>query len=117
MKKLLILLVVAAVPFGAKAGFIGTSEQAILTVSDVSKLGDEKSVVMKGSIEKHISKDKYQFVDGTGRIVVEIEGDKWRGLDITPEDTVMIVGETDKDWFRDVRVEVDSIQKIPTSGK
>lgn len=117
MRKLLILLVVAAVPFGAKAGFVGTSNQAVMTVSEVSQLGDDRSVVMKGSIEKHLKKDKYQFVDATGKIVVEIDGDKWRGMDVSAEDTVMIVGETDKDWLRDVHVDVDSIQKIPNSVK
>jgi len=112
MKKTLLLLVIAFVPFASNAGFIDPKNQAIMTVSEVKKLGDEKAVIMKGSIEKHISKDKYQFVDATGKIVVEIDGEEWRGIDVTPDDTIVIVGETDKDWYRETRVDVDSVRII-----
>lgn len=113
MKKTLLLLAIALVPFtSANAKFIGSSDQAILTVAEVKGMKDDKPVMLKGSIEKHISKDKYQFIDSTGRIVVEIEGEDWRGLDVTPNDTVLIVGETEKEWFKDVYVDVSSIEKI-----
>lgn len=113
MKKLLFLLVMVSAPLAAKAGFVGPSEQALMTVAEVSQLGDDRAVVMKGSIEKHLTKDKYQFVDNTGRIVVEIDGEEWRGQKVQPEDTVLIIGETDKDWFRDIVVDVKSIEVIP----
>ncbi len=112
MKQFLIMLTVIAAPFGANAGFVGTSEQAVITVAEVSNMGDDKAVVMRGSIEKHLKKDKYQFVDQTGKIVVEIDGDEWRGIDVTPNDTVLIIGETDKDWFSDTSVDVKTIQKV-----
>jgi uncharacterized protein (TIGR00156 family) len=119
MKKLLLLTIVLLGGVGANgadAKFIGPSDksgdQAIMTVSEVSKLGDDKMVVMKGSIEKHLTKDRYQFVDVTGKIVVDIDGDEWRGLDVRPTDTVIIIGETDKGMFHDLRVDVDSIKKV-----
>ncbi len=112
MKRFLIMLTVIAAPLGANAGFVDGSKQAIMTVAEVSKLGDDKAVVMQGSIEKHLRDDKYQFVDSTGKIVVEIDGDEWRGMDVTPDDTVLIYGETDKDWFKDVTVDAKSIQKV-----
>ena len=116
MKKLLLLTIVLFGATAADAGFVGLSdkrgEPAVMTVSEVSKLGDDKMVIMKGSIEKHLNKDKYQFVDTTGKIVVEIDGDEWRGMEVTPNDTVIIVGETDKSWTHDLRVDVDSIRKV-----
>ena len=112
MKKTLLLLIIAMVPLTAKAGFVGPSEQAIMSVAEVKKLGDDRPVMMKGSIEKHLTKDKYQFVDETGRIVVEIDGKEWRGQNASPSDTVIIVGETDKDWLRDPVVDVDSIEVV-----
>ncbi len=117
MKKLLLMTIVllGAGVSAADAKFVGPSEKdmapAIMTVSEVAKLKDDKHVVMKGTIEKHLTKDKYQFVDATGKIVVEIDGDEWRGLDVTPADTVVIVGETDKSLFHDLQVDVDSIRK------
>lgn len=117
MKKLLLMTIVLLGGAGmAEAKFVGPSERvqqdAVMTVADVSKMGDDKMVVMQGSIEKHISKDKYQFVDSTGKIVVEIDGDEWRGMDVSPSDTVMIIGETDKDLFRDVQIDVESVRKV-----
>lgn len=115
MKKTLLLLVIAVAPISAKANFIGPSDTqtpAIMSVAEVKKLGDDKQVVMKGSIEKHLTKDKYQFVDATGKVIVEIDGDEWRGQNVTPSDTVIIVGETDKDWFRDPVVDVSSIEVV-----
>jgi uncharacterized protein (TIGR00156 family) len=112
MKKTLLLLVIAVVPLTARAGFVGPSEQAIMSVSEVRQLGDDKAVVMKGSIEKHLSKDKYQFVDGTGRVVVEIDGEEWRGQNVTPNDTVIIIGETEKDLFSDPLVDVNSVEVV-----
>ena len=114
MKKTLLVLVMALLPFAADArgGFSDGSMPAIMSVADVKNMRDDKAVVMKGQIEKHIKKDKYQFVDETGRIVVEIDGEDWRGVNVTPNDTVIIMGETDRDWFRDVQVDVDSVQII-----
>lgn len=111
MKKTLLLLAISLVPFTANAGFKGPSDQAVMTVSEVSKLGKDKPVMMKGSIEKHLTKDKYQFVDDTGKIVVEIDGEDWRGIDVTPSDTIMIIGETDKNG-REMQVDVSSVEIV-----
>jgi uncharacterized protein (TIGR00156 family) len=112
MKKTLLLLVIAMIPLTAKAGFIGPSEQAVISVTEVKKLGDDKPVLMKGSIEKHLTKDKYQFVDQTGRVVVEIDGKEWRGQNVSPSDTIIIVGETNKGWFQEPKVDVSSIEVV-----
>ena len=104
MKQFLIMLVVAAAPMAANAGagtrFDGTSDQAIMTVAEVGQLDNDKAVVMKGSIEKHARQDKYQFVDNAGRIVVEIDGAEWRGIHAAPNDTILMIGETNGDVTR-----------------
>ena len=50
------------------------------TVADALKLPDDTPVVLKGKIEKSLGNEKYQFSDGTGVIVVEIDNEEWRGL-------------------------------------
>ncbi|MDI5434721.1 NirD/YgiW/YdeI family stress tolerance protein, partial [Salmonella enterica subsp. enterica serovar Kentucky] len=40
----------------------------------------------------------YVFKDATGTINVDIDHKRWNGLTVTPQDTVEIQGEVDKDW-------------------
>jgi uncharacterized protein (TIGR00156 family) len=58
------------------------------TVADALKLPDDTPVVLKGKIEKSLGNEKYQFSDGTGVIVVEIDNEEWRGLTVTPENSL-----------------------------
>ena len=46
------------------------------TVADALKLPDDTPVVLKGKVEKSLGNEKYQFNDGTGVIVVEIDENK-----------------------------------------
>ena len=78
------------------AGFNGPSV-AISKVRDAKKMRDETSVVLVGKIEKSLGGEKYQFTDETGSIIVEIDEEKWMGLEVGPTDTVEIYGEVDKD--------------------
>jgi uncharacterized protein YdeI (BOF family) len=42
-------------------------------------------------------------------MLVEIDDDDWRGLEVTPEVRVRIHGEIDKEW-RDTQLDADGIQ-------
>lgn len=112
MKKSALIVSVLALlaPAVASAGFVGHSDQTISTVAEIQKMKDDRPVIMKGTIEKHLRKDKYQFTDGTGTITVEIDNDKWRGIEVTPKNTVLIYGETDTGWLRNVEVEADAVK-------
>ena len=63
----------------------------------------------KGKIEKALGNEKYQFNDGTGTIVVEIDDDEWNGLTVKPEMTVQISGEIDKELMQTPEVDVEAI--------
>ena len=78
-------------------------------VADVKNMKDDTAVVMVGKIEKSLGHEKYLFSDASGSITVEIDDDDWRGLTVTPQDTVQINGEVDKDMFAPAEVDVDSI--------
>ena len=42
-------------------------------------------------------------------VVVEIDDEDWRGVDVKPEDTVIIKGEIDKDVFS-TEIDVDIVE-------
>lgn len=92
----------------ANGGFVGPNVSAT-TVEQALKMSDDTPVVLKGKITQGLGDEKYQFTDGTGTIVVEIDDDEWRGITATPEDTVELRGEIDKDLMRTPEVDVDYV--------
>ena len=72
-------------------------EPQISTVKQAMDMADDSMVTLQGKIEKRIKKDKYVFQDATGTMTVEIDKDIWNGQTVTPQDTVTIGGELDRD--------------------
>lgn len=93
----------------ARGGFQGPGVEPS-TVAQALEMRDDSAVVLTGQIEKSLGHEKYTFKDATGSITVEIDDDDWRGLNVTPKDTVIIRGEIDKDMLRTPEVDVDSIE-------
>ena len=79
------------------------------TVAEALKMGDDTSVVLEGKIEKSLGKEQYMFSDATGSVTIEIDNDDWRGVTVTPNDTVIIRGEVEKDFFK-TEIDVDAIE-------
>lgn len=82
------------------AGFTGPSE-GINTVSGVLNAGimsDDTPVTLTGFITSSLGGDLYRFADSTGDIIVEIESDKWFGVNVTPETKVTIWGKSKKNF-------------------
>ena len=88
-------------------GFQGPGLQPS-SVSEALKLNDDTPVVLIGQIEKSLGGEKYLFKDATGSVTVEIDNEDWRGVNVTPKDTIVIQGEVDKDFFK-TKIDVDSI--------
>ena len=78
------------------------------SVSEALKLNDDTPVVLIGQIEKSLGGEKYLFKDATGSVTVEIDNEDWRGVNVTPKDTIVIQGEVDKDFFK-TEIDVDSV--------
>ncbi|MDR0622109.1 MAG: YgiW/YdeI family stress tolerance OB fold protein [Deltaproteobacteria bacterium] len=91
-------------------GFTGPG-LATATVTEALRQRDDSYVILQGQIVRHLGKDKYLFKDATGEINLDIDNNKWNGLNVTPDDTVEIRGEIDKDW-NSIEVDVDSISKV-----
>lgn len=97
------------------SGFNGPSNTAAKTmnVKQAKTMADDSYVTLRGKIVQHIKGDKYLFQDASDNIVVEIDDELWYGLTVTPNDTVEIIGEIDKDtpWGK-VDIDVEHIKKI-----
>lgn len=68
-------------------------------------------VTLRGKIVERISDDLYKFQDSSGTVNVDIDHKRWNGVTVTPQDTVEIRGEVDKDW-NSVEIDVKQIRKI-----
>lgn len=78
------------------------------SVAEALKLNDDTPVVLVGQIEKSLGDEKYLFKDASGSVTVEIDNEDWRGVTITPKDTIVLQGEIDKDFFK-TEIDVDSV--------
>ena len=93
----------------AGGGFSGPGP-ALSTVADALKMQDNAYASLRGKIERHVGGDHYIFRDATGSITVDIDQNKWAGQNISPQDTVIIHVEVDKDW-NSTELEVKQIIK------
>lgn len=115
MKKVLLgIITVFIFTITANAGFIqsgGFNDGIkITTVQEAANLRDDSNVVLRGHIINSLGNEKYTFADETGQMVVEIDDEDWKGIDVTPNTTIEISGEIDKGWFKKTKVDVDSIR-------
>lgn len=124
MKKLVLVsaLALSILSLGAQAddgkcclggGFKGPSLHSYnTTVKKVLASGffdEDDKVTLTGFITQSISHDDYLFSDGTGDIKVDIDKDKWRGLNVTPKTKVTLFGKIDV-GLRNVSVDVKKIE-------
>ena len=91
-----------------RGGFTGPG-LSVSTVAEANKMSDDQPVVLVGQIERSLGDEKYLFKDASGTVTVEIDNEDWRGLNVTPQDTVILNGEIDKEMFKDTKIDVDSI--------
>ncbi len=102
----------AAMATTAEAQFTGEttgSSRTPTTVQQAKSARIGRDVSLTGHIVKHLHRDHYLFRDNTGEIRVEIEPVKWRGRRISPDMTVRLRGEVDRD-FRGRYISVERMQ-------
>ena len=92
----------------AKGGFKGPGP-AKTTVAEAIKLRDDSPVTLQGYIVERLGDERYTFKDTTGTVIIEIDDDNWGGLEVTPENEVVIEGEVEKKRSS-VKIEVDRIR-------
>ncbi|MDE5833318.1 MAG: NirD/YgiW/YdeI family stress tolerance protein [Desulfovibrio sp.] len=97
----------------AQAAFIGPNSGGdATTVAAAKKMRDDAYVTLTGNIVRRVRGDKYVFRDATGDIIIDIDEEDFRGQDVSPQNTVRIMGEIDKDFGRDAEVDVKSLRVI-----
>ncbi|MDR1027604.1 MAG: NirD/YgiW/YdeI family stress tolerance protein [Rickettsiales bacterium] len=112
--KYILTILTLALPFAARARFVesAAARPAVSTIAAAKKMSDDAKVVVEGKIQKQIKKDKYLFGDGADTIVVEIDRDVWRGVDVSEKDRLRIFGEVDASLFRAAEIEADAVEII-----
>ena len=83
--------------YKAMGGGYIVSDSDIVSVKDAQAMKDDDIVTLQGKIEKRIKKNKYQFADSTGNMIVKIDKKVWHGQLVNSSDVVQITGEIDKD--------------------
>ena len=69
-------------------------------MSAIAKLKDETAVTLKGTLLKHLNEDNYEFSDGIGDILLDIDDDLWKASNIKAGDKVQVVGEVDTHRYK-----------------
>ncbi|MBU4683764.1 YgiW/YdeI family stress tolerance OB fold protein [Cedecea davisae] len=95
---------------GQQGGFVGPTGNKT-TVKQAKTFSDDTWVTLTGKIEQRIGGEHYIFRDATDSVNVDIDHKRWNGLTVTPQDTVEIQGEVDKDW-NSVEIDVKQISKV-----
>ena len=98
-----------------KGGFKGSGANApASTVEQVKNLADDVIVAVTGNVISKVagSKDKYNFRDASGEMIVEIDQKRFRGQTVTPETTVRLIGKVDKDFGKPVKLDVKQLEVI-----
>lgn len=91
-------------------GYTGPSAVKSATVAEALSFSDDTPVVLTGKIEKSLGDEKYMFADNSGKVVVEIDNEDWRGQNVGADDVVEIKGDVDKE-FLETTIDVESITK------
>lgn len=91
-------------------GFEGPRAPSLksITVKQALSMRDDSMVVLTGKIVNSLGDEKYMFRDNTGEVMIEIDDEDWRGIKVTPNDTLEIVGEVDKEFMEQTKIDVKS---------
>lgn len=95
---------------GGKAGFSDLGADNGATVQAAKNMRDDAHVTLTGKIIKQLGHEKYLFKDATGEITVDIDDEDFRGQEVTPQNTVRIMGEVDKEFGRGTEIDVKRLE-------
>ncbi|MDR1080462.1 MAG: NirD/YgiW/YdeI family stress tolerance protein [Deltaproteobacteria bacterium] len=91
-------------------GFTGPGGQ-VVTIEQAKQMRDDTPVSISGKIVQRLGGEKYIFLDGTADVVVEIDDDDWGGVNATPQTTLILHGEVDRDWTG-ITIDVDRVELV-----
>ena len=96
------------------AGYTGPSNVPLMTAKDLLANGkDDQYVRLKGKLTSHKGDENYEFTDASGKIMVEIDADRFpAGVTVDHNTLVELTGEFDKEMFGDSTVDVEQIKVV-----
>ena len=98
----------------APTGYAGPSGAPLMTAKDLLANGkDDQYVRLKGKLTSHKGDENYEFTDASGKIMVEIDADRFpAGVTVDHNTLVELTGEFDKEMFGDSTVDVEQIKVV-----
>lgn len=94
------------------AALLKEAEKNVVTIAQAKKLSDETGVTLKGVISKHISGDDFELKDITGTMIIDVDDDLWKPMQLKVGDKVRVVGEVDTHRVKPTDIDVIHIEKI-----
>ena len=98
-----------------QGGFSGPVSGAMAdNVAAAKSLKDDAAVLLTGNIVSKVAgtKKKYIFKDATGEIMIEVSPKRFKGLNISPANTVRISGKVDQDFGQELEIEVKDLEVV-----
>lgn len=97
-------------PGGGFSGPITATDES--TVKSAKELPDDTRVILTGNIISQTGKEHYIFRDATGDIRVDIDKKRFQGQSVTPDTKVRIFGKVDKDFGKEVEIDVKQLEVL-----
>lgn len=100
------------IPVAPNGAINGHAVNAGATVASLANLPDESQVRLTGKLARAFGDERYEFSDGTGTVIVDIDNELWQGRAVGANDTITITGELDKSLnpLEKMEVEVDFVE-------
>jgi uncharacterized protein (TIGR00156 family) len=83
-----------------------------MTVAQALASRDDTNVVLRGTIVRSIGDERYTFKDTTGEVTIDVDNELWAGQLVSPQDTVEIHGEVDKEFMGGIEIDVSRITLV-----
>lgn len=119
MKKILLttitgfcLLASSAVFAKSDAVLLKEAPKNVVTVAKAKTLKDETGVTLQGTIVQHILGDNFEFKDATGSIIIDVDDDLWKPLQLKAGDKVKVIGEVDTHTKNPTDIDVIQIESV-----
>ena len=85
-----------------------------VTVAQAQTLPDETGVTLNGKIVRQLAtqSDEFEFKDKTGSIIIEVDDEQWKSLQLKAGDKVRILGEVDTHSDQPTDIDVIQIERV-----
>lgn len=118
LRTFLLLALSLGIATSATAQFVGPgASNAPATVQSIlDSSQDDQTVTLQGTVLEKVGNEKYTFSDDTGQIRIEIDDDVFPPQRISPDMTVEIYGEVEKDFLRSPEVDVERLTIVDATS-